>query len=120
MKRPCTTDSRQTASERASLGEHASPPERRGPLETGWRKFKDEVDKAGPNVYLEMWWRCMCELEGFGWLTNGGVHMDLPAGAPDPEKLLPLLGAYIDNCITPLRRLFAWGAALPPSTLPSA
>ena len=80
------------------------------------------MENAGPNVYLEMWWRCMCELEGFGWLTTGGVqgaggvYMDVPAGAPDPEKLLPLLGAYIDNCITPLRRLFAWGA----SALPSA
>lgn len=56
----------------------------------------------------------MCELEEFGWLTNGGVHMDLPAGSQDPDKLLPLLGAYIDNCITPLRRLFAWGNSQPP------
>jgi hypothetical protein len=29
-------------------------------------------------VYLKEWWRSMNELETFGWLVNGGEHMDLP------------------------------------------
>jgi hypothetical protein len=74
-----------------------------------WRRFEAEVVRAGPNVYLREWWRVMCELDGLGWLTNGGVHMDVPPGERAPEKLLPVIGSYIDNCITPLRRLFAWG-----------
>ena len=44
----------------------------------GWRAFREQVETAGDNVYLKEWWRCMNELEEFGWLTNGGVHMDLP------------------------------------------
>jgi len=46
--------------------------------EADWKQFEEQVETAGENVYLKEWWRCMCELEGYGWLTNGGVHMDLP------------------------------------------
>ena len=74
-----------------------------------WRQFREQVELAGDNVYLQEWWRCMNELEGFGWLTNGGVHMDLPAHRRNSEPLLQTLGGYIDNCIIPLRRMYAWG-----------
>ena len=82
-------------------------------LYTGWRQFRAQVEKAGENVYLKEWWRCMNELESFGWLTNGGVHMDLPPEAHNSERLLHILGGYIDNCIIPLRRMYAWGVPTP-------
>ena len=40
--------------------------------------FCKQAETAGENVYLKEWWRSMNELETFGWLVNGGVHMDLP------------------------------------------
>ena len=79
-----------------------------GAEEGGWRKFASQVEAAGENAYLKAWWRCMTELDSFGWLTNGGVHMNVPPGCAHSENLLQILGSYIDNCIMPLRRMYAW------------
>ena len=82
-----------------------------GEIGQDWRAFEAEVARAGDNVYLTAWWQCMVELEEFGCLTQGGMHMDIPPARKDESsaELLHVIGSYIDNCIMPLRKMYAWG-----------
>jgi hypothetical protein len=71
-----------------------------------WRRFLPEVlaDRKREhrrNQYLHKYCRRMQEIESFGWIKNGRF-IDLPTGRR-PE-LVHVLGSYMDNCITPLRR----------------
>ena len=68
------------------------------------RRMEAEI-REGDNEYHSLHMACRAEMGSFGWLTQDG-NIDLPAGRD--EGYLQVLGSYMDNVITPLRRLYAW------------
>jgi hypothetical protein len=70
-----------------------------------WANFVPKPNRSSGNEYLDFYIEVMEELTAFGWLNSEG-QMDLPSNRR--EGFVNVLGSYMDNCITPLRRMYSW------------
>eukprot|EP00282_Hemiselmis_andersenii_P023432 CAMPEP_0172000054 /NCGR_PEP_ID=MMETSP1041-20130122/2105_1 /TAXON_ID=464988 /ORGANISM="Hemiselmis andersenii, Strain CCMP439" /LENGTH=243 /DNA_ID=CAMNT_0012653549 /DNA_START=94 /DNA_END=822 /DNA_ORIENTATION=+ len=67
-------------------------------------------EAEGDNEYLARYREVMAEIESFSWLTFDGQLgrqvLCVPPGRP--EAYSHIIGSYIDNVISPLKRIYSW------------